>query len=145
RTFDNQFVRIPNETILKSEVTTLTRFPIRRADLLISVAYKEDLGRVKQVLQELADQNPLCLQEPAPLIIFEQFGSSSIDIKFAVWATRDDWLNMKNSMFESIKKRFDAEGIEIPFPHVTLYTGSVTKPFPVTAVGKAEETGEQRD
>lgn len=145
RTFDNQFVRIPNETILKSEVTTLTRFPIRRADLLISVAYKEDLGRVKQVLQELADQNPLCLQEPAPLIIFEQFGSSSIDIKFAVWATRDDWLNMKNSMFESIKKRFDAEGIEIPFPHVTLYTGSVTKPFPVTAIGKAEETGEQRD
>ncbi len=43
RKFDNTFVRVPNETILNSEVNTLTKFPIRRADLEISVAYKEDL------------------------------------------------------------------------------------------------------
>ncbi|MEZ4766608.1 MAG: mechanosensitive ion channel family protein [Calditrichia bacterium] len=59
RTFENQFVRIPNETILKSQVTTITRFPIRRADLMLSVAYKEDLDRVKIVLKEIADKNTL--------------------------------------------------------------------------------------
>ncbi|MCB0287433.1 MAG: mechanosensitive ion channel family protein, partial [Calditrichaeota bacterium] len=77
RTFENQFVRIPNETILKSQVTTITRFPIRRADLMLSVAYKEDLDRVKIVLKEIADKNTRCLQEPEPLIIFEGFGESS--------------------------------------------------------------------
>lgn len=134
RTFDNQFVRIPNETILKSEVTTITRFPIRRADLILSVAYKEDIGRVKEILKQVAFDNPLCLQEPEPLIIFQGFGSSSIDLQFSVWAAKEDWLNMKNQIYEEIKKRFDSEVIEIPFPHVSLYSGSETKPLPIEVV-----------
>jgi len=136
RTFDNQFVRIPNETILKSEVVNITRFPIRRADLMVSVAYKEDLGQVKQILKEIARQHPLCLQEPEPLIIFEAFGASSIDLKFAVWATKEDWLKVKNEIQEEIKRRFDAEGIEIPFPHLSIYTGSESKPLAVEIVEK---------
>lgn len=136
RTFDNQFVRIPNETILKSEVVNITRFPIRRADLMVSVAYKEDLGQVKQILKEIARQHPLCLQEPEPLIIFEAFGASSIDLKFAVWATKEDWLKVKNEIPEEIKRRFDAEGIEIPFPHLSIYTGSESKPLAVEIVEK---------
>ncbi len=131
RTFDNKFVRIPNETILKSEVTTLTRFPIRRADLMISVAYKEDLQQVKDILLEIASRNPLCLQEPNPLIIFEGFGASAIDLKFAVWAAREDWLTMRNQVYETIKVRFEEEGIEIPFPHISVYAGSETEPLPI--------------
>lgn len=131
RTFENQFVRIPNETILKSQVTTITRFPIRRADLMLSVAYKENLDRVKTVLKEIADKNTRCLQEPEPLIIFEGFGESSISIRFAVWAESAQWLTLRNEMYETIKKRFEEEGIEIPFPHRSIYVGSVTKPFPV--------------
>jgi small-conductance mechanosensitive channel len=137
RTFDNQFVRIPNETILKSEVTTITRFPIRRADLIVSVAYKEDIGRVKEILKRIAHDNPLCLQEPEPLIIFQGFGASSIDLQFSVWAAKEDWLNMRNQIYETIKKRFDEEGVEIPFPHLSLYTGSESKPLPVEIVGKS--------
>jgi small-conductance mechanosensitive channel len=131
RTFENQFVRIPNETILKSQVTTVTRFPIRRADLNISVAYKEDLDRVKEILFDIARKNPRCLDEPEPLLIFERFGSSSIDFRFAIWAETSEWLAVRNEIYHTIKKRFDEEGIEIPFPHVSVYTGSVTKPFPV--------------
>lgn len=134
RTFDNLFVRIPNETMIKSEVTTLTKFPIRRADLKIGVAYKEDIDRVKELLLDLASKNSLCLEEPAPRFIFSGFGNSSIDIQFSVWAQRENFLPLKNSMFESIKKTFDQEGIEIPFPHVSLYTGSATRPIPITVV-----------
>ncbi|MGD9899776.1 MAG: mechanosensitive ion channel family protein [Calditrichaceae bacterium] len=132
RTFDNKFIRIPNETIIKSEVTNVTRFPIRRLDVNIGVAYKEDVKKVKSVLLNIADKNPLCLQEPEPLIIFSGFGDSSIDFLFAVWAVKADYLKLKNSILEEIKNGFDEEGIEIPFPHISLYTGSETKPFPVT-------------
>ncbi len=131
RTFDNLFVRIPNESLIKSEVTTLSRFPIRRADLLVGVAYKEDLKKVRAILEAVADKNPLCLEEPKPRYIFQGFGDSSLDIQFSVWAKRENFLDLKNTIYEEIKTAFDEQGIEIPFPHVSLYTGSVTEPFPI--------------
>lgn len=88
----------------------------------------------KEILLDTAYHNPLCLQEPEPTIIFSGFGSSSIDLFFGVWAERDDWLTLKNSIQEEIKQRFDEEGIEIPFPHISLYKGSATEPFPVEIV-----------
>lgn len=136
RTFDNQFVRIPNENILKSQVTTFTKFPIRRADITLSVAYKEDLSRVQNILENIAETHPDCLQEPGATIIFESFGDSGINIKFAVWAPREQWLNVKNAIFMEIKRRFDEEGIEIPFPHVSVYSGSNTAPLPVSVTNE---------
>ncbi|WP_339723641.1 mechanosensitive ion channel family protein [uncultured Paraglaciecola sp.] len=132
RTFDNLFVRIPNESMIKSQVTTLTKFPIRRADLQIGIAYKEDIEQVKLILAEVAAKNTLCLDEPAPLFILLGFGSSSVDIQFSVWAKRENFLRLKNTMYQEIKKAFDVQGIEIPFPHISIYSGEATKPMPVT-------------
>lgn len=131
RTFDNLYVRIPNEQLIKSEVTTLTRFPIRRFDLKIRVARKEDIGRVREVLMAVADRNPLCLDEPRPLFIFTGFGESSLDIQFSAWAKRENYLDLRNSLQEEVKRAFDEAGIEIPFPHRALYAGEETRPFPV--------------
>lgn len=129
RTFDNLFVRLPNESMIKTEVTTLTKFPIRRADIKVGIAYKEDIEKVKSILQGIALDNPTCLDEPAPLFIVLGFGNSSIDLQFSVWATRENFLALKNEMYQSIKKRFDEEGIEIPFPHISVYAGEATKPL----------------
>ena len=131
KTFDNLLLRIPNQTVISSEVTNVTKFPIRRLDFNVGVAYKEDLKKVKEILERVAKQNPLCLDEPEPLIVFKEFGNSSIDILLGVWFEKTNYLAVKNSVFNDIKSTFDAEGIEIPFPHVTLYTGEVTKPFPI--------------
>lgn len=134
RTFDNKHVRLPNETIIKSQVTNVTHFPIRRVDLTLGVAYKEDIARVRATLLDLARRNPLCLMEPEPVIVLNGFGASSVDLLFLVWAAREDWLAVKNSLMEEIKERFDKEGIEFPFPHVSLYAGTATAPFPVRVV-----------
>ena len=131
RTFDNKFVRIPNESIIKTEVTNITRFPIRRLDMAVGVAYREDVEHVRRVLLEVADANPIALMEPEPMVLFDGYGESSLNFQFRVWATRENWLELKNTLHEQVKRRFDEEDIEIPFPHRTLYTGSVTEPFPV--------------
>lgn len=120
--------------MIKTEVTTLTKFAIRRADLMIGVAYKEDIDRVKTLLMEIASKNPLCLEEPAPLFIFSGFGTSSIDVQFSIWAQRENFLALKNSMYQKIKQKFDEHGIEIPFPHVSFYTGSMSEALPITLV-----------
>lgn len=134
RLFDNRYARIPNESIAKSEIINLTRFPIRRLDVNVSVAYKENIERVRGALREVARKNPFALQEPEPVIIFSGFGSSSIDLMFGVWVERANYLRLKNSLQEEIKVLFDREGIEIPFPHLSLYAGAATEPFPVEVV-----------
>ncbi len=134
RKFDNTYVRIPNETIIKTQVSTLTKFPIRRVDLQVGVAYKEDMARVQELLFEIAEKNPLCLEEPPPLFIFQGFGDSALTMQFSVWGRKEEYLTLKNQVQMDIKTAFDREGIEIPFPHRTLYPGSVAEPFPVTIV-----------
>ncbi|MDF1522711.1 MAG: mechanosensitive ion channel family protein [Trueperaceae bacterium] len=124
RTFDNLLVRIPNETMVKSEIVSLNRFPIRRVDLRIGVAYDSDLGLVQKTLFDVAHRNPLCLDEPAPLLIADGFGASSIDYLFAVWAASEHWLTLRNTITREVKEAFDAAGIEIPFPQRTLQPGS---------------------
>lgn len=134
RTYTNKLIRIPNEALIKNSFTNITRFPIRRMDIKIGVAYKEDVERVMKVLREVADRNRYCLDEPEPVIIFQGFGDSALEILFAPWFAKSDYVALRNSLLIEVKRRFDEEGIEIPFPHRTLYTGSVTEPFPIRLV-----------
>ncbi|MEX0331723.1 MAG: mechanosensitive ion channel family protein [Puniceicoccaceae bacterium] len=136
RTFENLFVRIPNESMIKNQVTNITRYPIRRMDMTIGVAYKEDVVKVMDILKELARENPFALDDPEPLILFNNFGESALEFRYGLWFERSNYLKLRNSIMKEIKERFDNEGIEIPFPHISLYTGSATKPFPVEIGGK---------
>lgn len=132
RTLDNLLIRIPNQTIISNEVTNITKFPIRRMDLTVSVAYKEDLKHVSEVLKNIAKENPLCLDEPEPLILANTFNSSSIDFLFGVWFEKSNYVQVRNTIFQQITSRFKEEGIEIPYPHVSIYSGEETKPFPIS-------------
>jgi len=138
RTFDNLYVRIPNETLIKTEVKTLTKFPIRRLDLQIGVAYRENVEAVRDLLFDLADRNPLCLDEPKPVFIMQGFGDSAVQMQFSPWALRENLLQLRNSLQLEIKVAFEAAGIEIPYPHRALQVGSETDPFPVRLVNPPE-------
>jgi small-conductance mechanosensitive channel len=120
RTFDNLFVRVPNETIVKSQIINLTRFPIRRLDLEVPVAYGTDLERVREVLMQVAEREPLCLEEPAPLFIVRGFQDSAILLQFSVWFSRPSILLVRNAVHLGILRAFEEAGIEIPLPQHDL-------------------------
>lgn len=145
RTFDNLLIRIPNESMVKAEITSYSRFPLRRVDLQIGVAYKEDIKKVHELLTEVADKNPLALIDPAPLIISQGFGESSVNYQFSVWGLAANYLELRNSLQEDVKVIFDEHGIEIPFPHRSLHVGALTTPFPVQVEAKEaqKESGEK--
>nr|WP_148864797.1 mechanosensitive ion channel family protein [Marinobacter fonticola] len=134
RTVDNLYVRIPNETLIKTRVINRSRFPIRRLDLTIGIAYREDVRRVETLLLELAKNNSFCLEEPRPFVQMTAFGPSSVDLQFSYWVPAERVLEGRSEMMEAIKTTFDRESIEIPFPHTSVYAGSQSAPFQIELV-----------
>ena len=116
-----------------------------QALLDIGVAYKEDAARVITVLKDIANSHPLCLDEPEPDVRLVNFGDSALEFLYVLWCAKDDFLLLKNQIMIQIKERFDAEGIEIPFPHRTLYTGSATTALPIRIVGEQSADAENNN
>jgi len=64
-----------------------------------------------------------------------------VDFRFVAWATRENWLTTLNELADGVKARLDAEGIEIPYPHVSLYTGSQSLPLQMRVVSDPDPSG----
>ena len=75
-----------------------------------------------RALMDVAAKNPLALREPRPVIIFQSFGDSAVNLQFSVWTARDNYLDLRNSIAEDIKEAFDRERIDIPYPHRAIVT-----------------------
>ncbi|HOE09668.1 MAG TPA: mechanosensitive ion channel family protein [Treponemataceae bacterium] len=121
-TTDNKAVRIPNETIIKSNLINNSYFPQRRMDVRVSVSYKSDLEKVLEALKLVAPKCPSGLAEPAPVVFFDGFGSSGIEVVLGVWFKNENFLKMKNELYIEIRKTFKEEGIEIPLPQVVIHS-----------------------
>lgn len=120
KTFDNLLIRIPNETLISTNITNVTKFPIRRLDIQILVAYKEDLQHVLNTLKSLATENILCLDEPEPFLMVKEFSDSGIQIQFGLWFEKTRYVDTRNSMMIDIHNRFRDEKIEIPYTHIKI-------------------------
>ncbi|MCB1656929.1 MAG: mechanosensitive ion channel family protein [Moraxellaceae bacterium] len=125
RTIDNIYVRIPNEQLIKAELLNLTRFPIRRIPISLSISYKEDISKVRALLIEQADKHPLVLEEPRPQVIVQDFANSAINLSFNIWTRKENVIELRGSMQEVIKHAFDEHRIEIPFPQITINSGEL--------------------
>ncbi len=107
------------------------------------------MERVESLLLELARQNSASLEEPKAFVLVTGFGPSSVDLQFSFWVPSDRVLEGRSQMMVAIKKALDEEGIEIPFPHTSIYAGSHSEPFrvellrPETATNKGDPDAEQ--
>ena len=139
KTSDNRYVRVPNETMIKTQVINLTRYPTRRTSIGLKIAYKENLSQVLKLLAEVAESEPLALKDPAPLIVADKFDDSGIDILFGVWGHTKDLVKLKTSLMARIQESFSKNNVEIPFPHISLYAGEDSKPIKITNEGSASK------
>jgi small-conductance mechanosensitive channel len=126
RTFDNLYVRVPNESVLKTRVTTMTRYPIRRIDLTLSVTYGSDLAKIEEILLGIAAASPRILQEPRPLYLITSIEPPGVDIRFSIWVERDAFIEVRNEAYRAILDAFDKAGITIPPTQHAITTGSPT-------------------
>ncbi|HZK20102.1 MAG TPA: mechanosensitive ion channel family protein [Treponemataceae bacterium] len=114
-TTNNQLIRVPNETVLQSNMQNNTFFPTRRMIFNIAISYDTDIEKAKKILEAVPVTCQTALTEPAPSVNVDSFGASGINLMLAVWFKKEDYWNTRNTMFINIKKAFDTAGIVIPF------------------------------
>ena len=93
----------------------------RRVDLTFSVAYEEDVTKVKNVLVNILKKNPLVLEDPAFFVGISMHGDSAINFAVKAWCKTEDYWTVYYDLLETVKVRFDEEGISIPYPQMDLH------------------------
>ncbi len=121
RTFDGKRVMIPNKSVWSEVITNLWPSNIRRIEMSVGVSYDSDLEKVVKVLKECLDEEETIEKDPAPFVTFEGFGASSIDFKLRFWVRRENYFDSQMNLAMRIKRRFDEEGIEIPFNQLDVH------------------------
>ena len=115
RTWDGTLVRIPNEALFNSNIVNLQRYPVRRVDVSVGIAYAEDAKRAIEVITRTLDEMPLVLAEPEPRVYVEDLGDSAVILRVWAWAPSEKWFEVRTELVKRIKEALNEEGIEIPF------------------------------
>lgn len=117
---DNRFIRVPNETMIKSEVINYHRYPVRRVNLEFPVSFETDLEPFLALLRDVADQATLSLKDKKPFISITGFGDSGYSILFGVWCNSTDFFALRDELIILLKESFTKNNIEIPFSTISV-------------------------
>lgn len=120
RTPDNRFVRVPNETTMKSEIVNFTRFEIRRIELQLCFRHEQDLEAVEALLLATCRANPVVLDEPLSFVLFEDFGERGVGLKLCAWTERVGFLEHRTQLAMAVSKALREAGISLAYPHRIL-------------------------
>jgi small-conductance mechanosensitive channel len=129
QTNDNVVIIVPNSEFINQRVINWTANDRQvRISLPVGVSYGSDPKAVREILSRIAVQHPDVLADPAPEIIFLDFGDSSLDFELRVWTVRQVQTpqRLKSDLYFAIFETFREKGIEIPFPQRDLHLKSVS-------------------
>lgn len=115
-TFDNQLLVVPNNKIWGDVIRNITHEETRRIDMTFSIGYSDDISKAERVLNDIVTNHEKVLEVPAPMIRLHELGDSSINFVVRPWSKTGDYWDVYWDVTREVKRRFDAEGISIPFP-----------------------------
>lgn len=125
KTGDNKKVIIPNSSVLGGVITNYSANDTRRVDLVMGISYDDDIDKAKRVLGELMAADERILQDPAPAVALIALADSSVNFNVRPWVKTADYWGVYCDLTEAIKKRFDQEGISIPYPQRDVHVHQV--------------------
>jgi len=116
-TSNNQVVYLPNGTLSNNTIKNFSQEPLRRAEILLNIAYSNDLSHVKNVIFKAIKADEKILQQPKPAIEIKALTDSAIQVGIYIWAERAKYGAMVSDFHENIKDAFEQNGIELPTSH----------------------------
>jgi len=121
QTPDNKTVIIPNASLTAGNIVNWSTKPTRRVDLVVGIGYGDDIDKAKEIMADVLSKDTRVLSDPRPTIGLVELGDSSVNFVVRPWVNSADYWNVYFELTETIKKRFDIEGISIPFPQRDIH------------------------
>lgn len=116
KTPDGVYIMAPNSQIWNTTITNFSRNSTRRIDIVVGVAYDDDLDVAQKALQDLMDGEALVLKTPAPETMIKSLGDSSVNINMRCWVNTADYWAAFFSLNKGAKAAVEDAGCSIPFP-----------------------------
>lgn len=116
RTGDNKQIIIPNSRVLESNIINFSSTGTRRVDMVFGIGYNDDIDQATAILQSIVDADDRILSDPKPRIAVSELADSSVNFVVRPWVKSVDYWDVLFDLNVSVKKRFDEEGVSIPFP-----------------------------
>jgi len=123
---DGNQVQVPNSSVFKGTIRNFTSNPNRREDFIVGIGYEDSITFAQEVALKVLAEHPAVLNEPEPLVLVENLGPSTVNLRVYFWLDggRHSWLKVKSSVIRHIKRAFQDSGISLPdesrevtFPH----------------------------
>ncbi|HMA77289.1 MAG TPA: mechanosensitive ion channel domain-containing protein [Candidatus Krumholzibacteriaceae bacterium] len=121
KTFDNKTIITPNSGVSGGSIINYTKEPTRRIDMTFSIGYDDDIGKAKNILKKIVEEDDRILSDPAPMIVVSEHGDSSINLFVRPWCNTENYWNIYFDMHEKVKIAFDESGITIPYPQQDVH------------------------
>lgn len=118
---DNKTIIIPNAKLSGDNIINYSAQETRRVDMTVGVAYDADLAHVKNVLNDIIGKDERILADPGPQVAVAELADNSVNFVVRVWTKTADYWGVMFDTTETIKNRFDKEGIGIPFPQRDIH------------------------
>ena len=122
KTGDNKVVVMPNGKVSNEHIVNVNQNETRRQDLVFSISYNDDFEKAKQIILDCIKEMDYVLEDPAPFVNINEHASSSINILARFWVPTDKYWDSKWFMLERVKRAFDENKIEIPYPQLDVHS-----------------------
>ena len=121
KTYDGIYVLAPNSQLWNTPVKNFSRNPVRMAEIVIGIAYGDDISLGQKVMSDVIEADGRALADPAPIVFVDTFGDSSVNLKARYWASSKDWWASKLDITKAMKLAIEENGMSIPFPQRDLH------------------------
>jgi small conductance mechanosensitive channel len=120
---DNKTIIIPNAKLTADNIINYSTKGTRRADMVFGIGYEDDIDKARDIINDVISNDERVLKDPPSQIAVSELADSSVNFVTRAWVNAGDYWGVVFDATEAVKKRFDAEGISIPFPQrdVHLY------------------------
>jgi small-conductance mechanosensitive channel len=126
RTFDNELLTVPNSHLTDGVIKNPVAKGQLRLKFTFGIGYDDDIEKATEIIVEEAESHPEILGDPAPTVRLIELGDSSVGLQSRIWIadpSRADVVKIRGEYVTAVKRRFDAEDIDIPYPNRTIGGG----------------------